>query len=249
MVLPQSIRELHSACTADTIDVRLGLMVRDGQGASTMPISSMAPRGTSRSKTSSPLLLVLAGTLAAVELLAGAAITQAQSPPPPPTPDPSGILCDVVTLPAGWNLIAGVWANDLAAKQIGPLYTYNAEDAAYRIMALPYGLWDISDDEAGYWVDLQAATQVPGACHIPPFFPQPRAGPQPITLSVAAGLTMISAPFNGFVIDHTIQGADFAFTFDAATEQYQQTDLLKAGEGAWVYLSASGEITLTPLTP
>jgi hypothetical protein len=190
----------------------------------------------------------LLSMIASALLMTGLAVRVSAGPgviQQPATPNPSGASCDAVTLPAGWNLIAGVWANDLEARHLGPLYTYAAGDRGYRVMTVPYGLWDLSDYTAGYWVDLPSPVQVRGACHLPPGV-EPPSSPQPITIAVGAGWTMISAPFNGFVVDHTIQGADAAFIFDPISGQYQQTQTLPAGQGAWVYSSTGAEVTLIP---
>jgi hypothetical protein len=165
----------------------------------------------------------------------------------PILPNPAGISCATISLPAGWNLISGVRANDFAARHIGPLYTYRAGDTGYRVMTLPYGLWSLTDYEAGYWMYLQAPTLVRGACQLPPGAPSVNL-PQPISFTVNAGWTLMSAPLNGFFVDHSVEGADEVLMFDTTANQYVETDTLQAGFGAWVYSATGALITLVPLS-
>lgn len=145
------------------------------------------------------------------------------SPSTPPTQP--GIT---VTYPAGWNLVAGPTGTVITGN-IGPLYTYQANDTAYEV--IPSGTPLQSGQ--GYWAYFNAPTTV--------------------TIPLAASNTMtVSIPSSHFIMignatnkTVTVSGADVVYTYTTSAG-YQATTTLQPGQGAWAFSYNGGTLTLTP---
>ncbi len=138
-----------------------------------------------------------------------------------------------VGYPAGWNLVAAPEGTSFAAA-LGPLYTLQSGDTAYRRSAPTAAV----QAAFGYWA----------------YFPQPSVvlltGPSPASLSVVL-------PPRQYVMigDPSLQpvavspGADLLLTYDATSHTYAAATSLVAGQGAWAYSDRGVTLTLTILTP
>lgn len=139
----------------------------------------------------------------------------------------------VVSYPAGWNLVAGP-EGTVFAGAVGPLYTLQAGDAAYRtsLPATPVRGGN------GYWAYFPQVTAIrlAGTARLP----------QSIQLP-AGQYVLIGNPANEPVSVST--GADLLLSYDPVGHGYVSTTVLLPGQGAWAYSIDGVALTLSSLTP
>lgn len=151
--------------------------------------------------------------------------TPAPSPTPSPTPVPGG---RTVTFPAGFNLIGGP-VGTLVTGATGPLYTFQASDAAYEVLPAAVPL----QAGLGYWAFFPSPTTV----SLPPAPP-----PVAFTVALPAGhFVMVGNPSD---VPVSLSGADAAYTYGQASA-YIAATLLCPGAGAWAYSAGGGSLTLS----
>jgi hypothetical protein len=141
-------------------------------------------------------------------------------PPPPP-------FGTTVTYGAGWNLVGGP-AGTVISGSVGPLYSFQAGDAAYEILPNEAPL----RSGAGYWAYFLVPTTVT-------LLP---AALQPLSLPMPYGqLVMIGNPFTTSAV---VSGTAVVYTYSSSFG-YQATTVLQPGQGAWA-VSFGGSVTLSP---
>jgi len=141
-----------------------------------------------------------------------------------------------VCYPSGWNLVGGP---DTFAFPV-PIWVWDPFAGQYKQYPafMPFGPAGIGTGQ-GAWAYFAQATAVtiPGP---------PSNTPVSIPL-VARRWQQIGNPFR--VAGATVCGAGlsaFVFTYDPAAGTYSQVTTLKQGQGAWVYATTGGSLTLVP---
>jgi PKD repeat protein len=137
-----------------------------------------------------------------------------------------------VTYQVGWNLASGP-AGTTFAQADGPLYTYQAGDTSYETVA------NTTPAAAGhgYWAYFTAPTTMSLAGG---------SATLPMSITLPAGqYVMVGNPSTTQTV--TVSGAEVVYTFNTASNSYSPasgTATLAPGQGAWVYSSAGGTVTL-----
>lgn len=151
-------------------------------------------------------------------------------------PNPAANDCRPRTsLPAGWNLVSGSVAASITTN-IGPKYTLQAGDANYEVVQPGSTL----PAKGGYWVLVDQPWWVSMGCTSVPTEPLV----QNVPLNLPAGQwVMVDNPFSGDSKAATVIGADVVYTYDPTTE-YQQTNTLQPGRGAFAYSAAGATATI-----
>ena len=150
-----------------------------------------------------------------------------QIPVAGPVIGPSG---PSVTVPSGWNLIAGPTGTSFP-QALSPIFTWRPGDTSYELLPSSVGV----QGGAGYWA----------------FFPQPATV---VLAGVSQDSASIPVPPGQMVLVGNpsatqavvIHGADSALLWDATASQYRSVQALAPGAGAWVSVAAGGVVTLSP---
>jgi hypothetical protein len=143
--------------------------------------------------------------------------------PPPP---PSGLIgANTIPLPAGWNLLGGGSGTTITGTP-GPLFTY--QGGGYQTINAGTGL----EPGLGYWAYLATG----GSMTIPIVSLQPQSVPLP-----AGQWTMIGNPTSSPV---QVFGGDVVYTYSPVSN-YQISNTLQPGQGAWVFSFNGGTLTMT----
>ncbi len=149
---------------------------------------------------------------------------------------PIGALCTsssyptagfTLSYPAGWNLVAGPSGTTLTSVN-GPLYTWQAGDAAYE--TIPAGTPLVGGE--GYWLYLPQVTTL----SITVVAPASLSVPLP-----ADHWVMIGNPGDTTA---TVSGADTVLTYNPAIANYVPATQLQPGQGAWALSQAGGQVTI-----
>jgi len=143
------------------------------------------------------------------------------TPPPPPS-----IGANTISLPPGWNLIGGAEGASLTGTP-GPLYTY--QGGGYQIVNAGTGL----QPGLGYWAYLPTG----GSLTLPVVPLQAQSIPLP-----PGQWVMIGNPSSSPV---QVLGGDVVYTYSPVSN-YQITNTLQPGEGAWIYSFNGGTLTIQP---
>jgi hypothetical protein len=164
-------------------------------------------------------LILLLGALCAVMLT-------------PQTPRPAAAQFGgaTVSLPAGWNLIAAPPGTTIGGLK-GALYTLQPGDNTYEASELTDGT-TFGD---GYWAYFPQGTLITLASGRQTSYTVIAKAGQPLLIGNPSGLSPA-----------TVSGADAVLTYDPLNG-YQSVDVLPPGRGAWVFSTAGGTITVTPL--
>ena len=158
--------------------------------------------------------------------------TRAPAPSATPSPTPTATPgCATVTYAAGWNLAGGPDSTLLAGAS-GSLFTFQARDTNYESLSVFAGL----SAGTGYWVFFFSPTTVTLPC-------------------VTSTTLLVTLPANHFIMvgdpfdrPATVSGAQMVDTFNPATNSYTSatgTVTLQPGQGAWVFSSTGGTLTIT----
>ena len=147
--------------------------------------------------------------------------------PTGPTPAPTG---PTVTYRAGWNLV-GAPAGTTFTQASNPLYNFPPGAAAY----VPLPNTQPVDAGQGYWAFFSVATSV-------------------VLSGTSSSSGSVSAPAGQYVLignpsatqTLTIRGADASYTFNTAANIYTASAVLTPGQGAWVFSTAGGTVTVSP---
>lgn len=141
------------------------------------------------------------------------------------SPLPPGIT---VNLPTGWNLVGGP-NGAIVTGNSGPLYTFQAGDAAYEVIQSGTPL----RAGFGYWAYLPTGGTIT----------LPTANPQVVNTALPASQNiMIGNPGNSTA---TVSGSDSVVIFDPVANKYVPTTTLAPGQGAWATSSGGGTATIT----
>jgi len=135
-----------------------------------------------------------------------------------------------VTYQPGWNLVGGPQGQTFT-QALNPLYTFQAGDTNYETVPNTQGIVG----GRGYWayftttttVTLSGTSSSTGSVYAPP-----------------GQYVMIGNPSATQTL--TIRGADAAFAWDPAGNQYVPVTTLQPGQGAWVISLNGGTITVGP---
>lgn len=142
------------------------------------------------------------------------------------------------TYQAGWNFI-GVPAGTVITGNVGPLYTYQANDTSYE--QVPAGM--PLQGGAGYWADFASSTKITAAAA-----PVPASAPFVVPVP-ASHWIMVGNPSD---VPVTLTGVGVAYTYGSSTG-YAQAFELNPGQGAWVYSQNGGPLSMQlappPATP
>lgn len=155
-----------------------------------------------------------------------------------------------IAYPSGWNLI-GVSQGTTITGVSGPLYTLQADGGSYR--PVPAGLvgqqnmvgWQGPEAGSGYWAYFSQATTLTIAAAAA----RPNPGESMGTASrfriepPAGRWVMIGNPYSGAV---TVTGADVVDVYDPM-QGYQETMVLRPGQGAFAYSATGLEISICPV--
>jgi PKD domain len=133
-----------------------------------------------------------------------------------------------VTFTQGWNIVDGPSGTVITGNQ-GPLYTYQATDAAYEVV--PSGT-PLRAGE-GYWAYFPVGTSA--------VIPVSASASQSISLP-AGHYVMIGNPGDNTA---TVTGADYMVTFSPSSNTYVQSTTIPAGGGAWVFSFNGGTATIS----
>jgi hypothetical protein len=136
-----------------------------------------------------------------------------------------------ITYPSGWNLV-GVPPEVTLLNLDGPLFTYQAGDRTYQ--AVPPN----AERQAGhgYWVFFSEPTSI--------LIPYVSGAIQPGNFQIPGGQYVLLG--NPFPMSATVSGGDVVYIYDSAGSSYQQSSILAAGQGAWIYASTSRTVTIAP---
>ena len=154
------------------------------------------------------------------------------SPTPSPAPSPTSTPgCATVSYAAGWNLAGGPNGTVLQGAA-GSLFTFQASDTGYETFPTSAAL----SGGVGVWTFFFSPTTVTLPCVIA----QSLSVPLP-----ANHFIMVGNPFDR---PATLSSADVMHTFNPATNSYTTatgTVTLGVGQGAWVFSSSGGMLTIT----
>lgn len=134
-----------------------------------------------------------------------------------------------VNLQSGWNLVALPPGTPIPGIT-PPLYTYQPGDTAYETPAS-------TQTGLGYWAYAGSATTLA----------LPIGSSSAYSVTAPAGQYFMVGDPSG-ILAATVSGADVVYSYDA-TNGYQATTTLNPGQGAWVYSTNGGTITVTPFAP
>jgi hypothetical protein len=131
-----------------------------------------------------------------------------------------------VSYGTGWNIIGGP-GGTIVNGNMGPLYTYQAGDLDYEMIAGGTSLTQPN----GYWAYFggPASTSIP------------TSSAQTLTVTLPAlQWIMIGNPGN---TPANVSGADVVYTY-SVSGGYQQTTSLLPGQGAWAISMSGGAATI-----
>jgi hypothetical protein len=147
----------------------------------------------------------------------------------PAASQPSGgAATGTASYQAGWNLVAGPTGTTFS-QAVGVLYTFPAGATDYQQVPNTQPV----QAGVGYWAYFSSATTV--------------------TLSGSGSVPMtVTAPPSQFIMignpsatqTVTVSGADAVYTFDPVANNYSTGNVLKPGQGAWVYSFNGATITM-----
>ena len=154
--------------------------------------------------------------------------TPGATPSPTPTATPG---CATVSYAAGYNLVAGP-AGTVLSGALGSLFSFQASDTTYETLPVSMALMP----PEGYWAFFGSATTVSLPC----------VTGTSVTVTLPANhFIMVGNPFDRAA---TVSGAQVVDTFNPTTSAYTTstgTVTLGTGQGAWVFSSAGGTLTIT----
>lgn len=200
-------------------------------GGTTFTINGQAAAQTGWPPTDAAGAVRLDLTVGTATLLPLTPFVQPPSPPvlPPSFAPPAPQQGLSVGYASGWNLIGGPTGTSPSGLAQS-LFTFQASDVNYEVLPPGASL----QGGQGYW----ALFSGPDSATLPP------VAPQTTTVSLPAGhWIMVGNPSDGRV---NVSGADIVDAYDAIQGQYYQTTILGAGQGAWVFSTYGGTLTMTP---
>jgi hypothetical protein len=177
-------------------------------------------------------LLALAGRTAQAQ--APTTIGPTATPAPEASPAPTVTTNSggaTVTFAAGWNLVALPPDTDLTNIP-SPLYTWAPTDTDYETIDPSSG----TSFGYGYWAYFTSSTQITLGSGQNNFF---------AVIAPAATYFMVGDPSG--TESAIVTGADVVYTYDPVAGQYGTSDIILPGQGAWVYSTNGGPITVTPM--
>jgi len=160
----------------------------------------------------------------------------------PPNPAGAGYL--TTTLPAGWNIVGVSVAQGLTTN-IGPLYTLSSEAGQYIAVSPDVVRADPEPrrNNPGFWALFDRPTEVAVGYVLPPQLKPPDAA-QSFTFTVSPGWSLVGNPSAQAVAISPPTGNDVVYTYDARSG-YQLAEQLAPGQGAFLYSSSGGTVTVT----
>ena len=136
----------------------------------------------------------------------------------------------IAIYPAGWNVVAGP-AGTIFAQAAGPLYTRQAGDTGYQVLANTTPVVA----GRGYWAYFSAPTVVS------------LGGAGTVVAAVAAPANQWVAVGNpSGTASVQVYGADLVVRYDPGAGRYVPAGRLQPGQGAWALSVQGGTITVAP---